>query len=229
MADLALAALLVRLRSQPGQATIREEVGHLETQLGLGSVHRLSADTWWDLSRWTKEHVLISGFDRRFIFNVGILANRGKDLSERQASHLAWLLDMLVGKLVDVGYPLFLGLEDDEPLLYRLCPNGHKIPYVRSRFCTTCGTRFPGTDPDDVRDRSKKAALQRRAKASDDRVFHAVCPHCGNHWSWVGAHRSARQKCLQCGRRPTTATLFDGGEPKTLEISQIYGRPRKTP
>ena len=58
------------------------EVGHSD-EVNFVDV---SADTWFALAHWAKEHDCLSPWDRKFAFSQGIRVNKGNEASEKQAS-----------------------------------------------------------------------------------------------------------------------------------------------
>lgn len=193
----------------------------MKLSLDAASVNRMSADGWFQLAEWCKESRLVSGYDRRFLFAMGRAVERELGLSERQVAHLSGLIQLLHRKLVAVGYDVRLGDSNDEPLIFRCCPNGHKSQSIRARFCGECGVRYPGLDPADLVQVSLSRQMKRELAEQDSRAVHAVCDSCQHAWHWHGVHRTLRQRCEECGRSPTRVTVFAEDGPVELSRNQV--------
>jgi hypothetical protein len=79
-ADTYLETDLVGQELSPQEFKLIEEAG------------KINGELWFALSKWAKEKNLFTPFDRKFAYNMGVLANRKKTLSPKQAKNALRIL-----------------------------------------------------------------------------------------------------------------------------------------
>ena len=64
----------------------------------IDEAEKVNPDTWFSIAKWSKEENHFTPFDRKLIYNIGVVRSRKKDLSIKQAKQAIRILNESIAK-----------------------------------------------------------------------------------------------------------------------------------